>query len=137
MIEFEVTNGGRPTGPLSVALPNVPWMAVVTDNPMPSLEPGASATVGLALTPAADLVLGPYNGHLYVGNNEVGVNVPFQIRATSDDAGDLKVIVVDEFTYYAEGSPKVEGATVRCGSVHVRVGGGGVGRGERGFLAGD
>ena len=112
-LQFTISNvGGRPTRPLNVVLPQVDWMGVTSDNPVPSLDPGASATIGLVLTPPANLTLGPYNGHLYVGNDTVGINVPFQIRATSDSKGDLRVVVVDEFTYYADGSPKVADANV-------------------------
>ncbi|MCP5527995.1 MAG: cadherin-like domain-containing protein [Verrucomicrobiales bacterium] len=112
-VTFEVSNaGGLASGPLNVVLPTVDWMAVVTPNPLPSLEPGASAQVSLLLTPPPDLDLGPYEGSLFVGNQTTGVNVPFTFRAISEAVGDLLVTAVDELTYYAEGSPKVAGATV-------------------------
>jgi hypothetical protein len=112
-VKAQVSNtGGRPTGWLNVSLPSVPWLSVASLNPAPSLEPGESMEVTLLLAPPADLALGPYQGSLHVGNAEVGLQVPFTFRAVSDRLGDLKVEVVDEYTYYAEGSPKVAEATV-------------------------
>ena len=40
------------------------------------------------------------------------MNVPFTFRALSDAKGDLRITAVDEYTYYAEGAPKVAGAAV-------------------------
>jgi len=68
--------------------------------------------VSLALTPPADLQLGPYNGSIVVSGNNGGVNIGFQFRAISDGVGDIKVFCNDEFTYYADGSPRVNNATI-------------------------
>ncbi len=112
-VEFTVSNlGGLASGPLNVVLPDVDWMTVVTPSPLPSLEPGGSTEVSLLLTPPAQLALGPYEGSLHVGNDAVGINVPFTFRAISEAIGDLRLTAVDELTYYAEGSPKLVGASV-------------------------
>ncbi|HOC01340.1 MAG TPA: CARDB domain-containing protein, partial [Verrucomicrobiota bacterium] len=112
-VEFTVSNlGGLASGPLNVVLPTVDWMTVVTPSPLPSLEPGDSTQVSLLLTPPADLALGPYGGSLHVGNDSVGINVPFTFRAISEAIGDLRLTAVDELTFYAEGSPKLAGAAV-------------------------
>jgi hypothetical protein len=112
-LEFSVANeGGRETGPLNVALPNVPWISLATVNPLPSLRPGESSVVALLLTPPADLPLGIYNGTLVLAGERAFLSVPYDFRALSEGRGGIVVTVVDEFTYYAEGSPKVEGATV-------------------------
>ncbi len=112
-VEFTVLNiGGLASGPLNVVLPTVDWMTVVTPSPLPSLEPGDSTQVSLLLTPPADLALGPYEGSLHVGNDSVGITVPFTFRAISEAIGDLRLTAVDELTFYAEGSPKLTGAAV-------------------------
>lgn len=112
-LEFSVANeGGRETGPIHVALPNVPWISLTTANPMPSLQPGESNVVSLLLTPPADLPLGIYNGTLALSSERAFLSMPYDFRALSEGRGGIVVTVVDEFTYYAEGSPKVEGATV-------------------------
>jgi len=38
--------------------------------------------------------------------------LPFEFRYVTDGKGDLWVVTEDEYTYYAEGSPRVAGATV-------------------------
>ncbi|MHB9049421.1 MAG: CARDB domain-containing protein, partial [Pirellulales bacterium] len=112
-VEFSVTNqGGRATGAIAVELPNAPWLSLSTPATIPSLAPGQSATVTLLLTPAADLELTAYNGNVLFRMDGAELSVPFTFRAVSDGLGDLVVTVVDEYFYYAEGAPKVAGATV-------------------------
>ena len=113
MVEFKIANlGGAPTGPISVSLPPVPWMALASPNPIPSMDPGTTNTVTLSLTPPADLPLTIYNGNLALNGVGVGLSVPYQFRALSEAKGDLLVTAVDEFTYYAAGSPRVTNAIV-------------------------
>jgi phage gp36-like protein len=113
IVEFEISNtGGAATGELTVALPNAPWLALVTPAHVPSLAPGQKATIDLALTPAADLALGPYSGTIVISSTATNLTIPFQFTAVSDLVGDVHVTVVDEFTFFAEGAPKVSGATV-------------------------
>jgi subtilase family serine protease len=76
---------------------------------------GARGTtkVSLVLNPAADLPLGPYPGNLVLRSaNANPLSIPFTFTAISDATGDLQVTVVNEHTYYAEGSPKVADARV-------------------------
>ncbi len=113
VVEFDVVNaGGKESGPLTLSLPAVPWMQLASANPMPSLAPGETNHVTLRLTPAPDLPLGPYTGNLAVGGIGAGLGVPFDFRAISLAVGDLAIEAVDEYTYYAEGSPRLAGATV-------------------------
>ena len=113
VVNFDVSNqGGRDTGPITVALPAVSWMRVASTNPLPSLAPGESNRVTLVLTPPIDLPLGPYTGSLAINAENSGANVPFNFRAMSEAIGDLRVDVVDEYTYYAEGGPHLAGAKV-------------------------
>ena len=112
-LEFTVANeGGRETGPLNIGLPNVPWMTLASVNPLPSLPPGASNVVTLRLAPPADLPLGIYNGNLVLAGDRAFLSVPYDFRALSEGRGGMLITVVDEFTYYAEGAPKVADATV-------------------------
>src|SRR5439155_15445172 len=41
-----------------------------------------------------------------------GLSVPYSFRAITEAKGDLQVEVDDENTFYAQGSPKVQGATI-------------------------
>jgi hypothetical protein len=78
-----------------------------------ALAPGEGGVVSLLLTPPADLPLAEHTGTLAMSASNAVVNMPFRFRALSDSTGALRVNVVDEFTYYAEGSPPVTNATVR------------------------
>ncbi len=113
-VSFVVMNpGGLPTGPVTVSLPPLPWMSLVSPNPIPSLAPGASNVVTVQLNPPADLPLTVHSGNLALNGTGVGIAVPFSYRALSDGRGTLEVTAVNEFTYYAAGSPPLTNATVR------------------------
>lgn len=112
-LEFTVSNeGGRESGALNVALPDVPWMSLASINPIPSLQPGQTNVVSILLTPGGDLPLGLYTGNLAIASDTTFLSVPYNFRALSEGRGNALFTVVDEFTYYAEGAPNVEGATV-------------------------
>ncbi len=112
-VEVELANeGGVATGPLTVVLPETPWLSLAEANPLAALAPGETRRLTLLLTPAADLPLGPYAGAFTINATNAGLTVPFEFRAVSDARGDLEVTVVDEFTFYAEGAPRVAGAKV-------------------------
>ncbi|MBK7999158.1 MAG: putative Ig domain-containing protein [Verrucomicrobia bacterium] len=113
VVQFDVVNiGGVASGDLNVALPSLPWMSIVSTSTIPSLAPGARATVVLALNPATNLPLTVYSGSLGLIGNNTGLSVPFQFRALSEARGDLLVTVTDEHTYFANGAPRVTNATV-------------------------
>ncbi len=113
IVQFSVINaGGAPTGPVAVNLPNVPWLAVGSMNPLPSIAPGATNQVTLILTPAANMALGPYTGTLQLNGSGTALQVPFTFTAVSDAHGSLNISSVDEYTYFATGSPPLTNASV-------------------------
>lgn len=115
VVEFKLANeGGVPTGPITVALPPTPWLALAATNPMPPLAPGETnaMTVTLLLTPATNLALGAYEGNIALNSSNASLNLPFTFRALSEARGDLLITAVDELTYYGTGSPNLAGATV-------------------------
>ncbi|MBI5386506.1 MAG: DUF11 domain-containing protein, partial [Verrucomicrobia bacterium] len=112
-VEFTVVNqGGATSGPVTVSVPNQPWLSVASTNPLPVLAPGDSNIVTLLLTPAADLSLGVYRGSVGASAADSAVTLPFEFLAVSEARGDLLVEAVDEFTYYAEGAPRITNALV-------------------------
>jgi hypothetical protein len=114
MVSFQVANiGGLETGPVSVSLPPLPWMSLVSPNPMPSLAPGQTNTVTLQLNPPEDIELTMHSGNLAVNGVGTGVAVPFGFRALSEAKGALRITSADEFTYYGAGAPPLTNATVR------------------------
>ena len=114
-VSFTLRNSGSAaSGAVSVALPSFPWMRLVSPATIPSLEPGATATVSLELNPAADLPLQLYTGQIAINAaNGASRALGFSFRALSVAQGDVQISVVDEYTYYVEGNPKVAGAAVR------------------------
>ncbi|NQT18153.1 MAG: hypothetical protein HQ592_00500 [Planctomycetes bacterium] len=113
MVSFEVRNiGGAPTDELSVMLPVVPWLSLLSPATIPSLEPGEATAVTLVLSPAADQELLLQRGKLVLTDDSRWLSVPFKFRVVSEAKGNLEVIAVDEFTYHAKGKPKVAGADV-------------------------
>lgn len=114
VLGFTIENsGGLETGDVEILLPAVPWINLASPGILPSIPPGGSATVSLVLQPGAEQALTLYSGHMVVApQNGDARNLPYEFRVVSDAAGDLEIEVTDEYTYYAAGSPRVEGATV-------------------------
>ena len=113
IVECEVMNqGGVPATGLQVLVPSAPWLSLLSPSSIGTLAPGEKATVSLALRPPADLPLGPYNGAIAINGSNAGVQVNFRFMAVSDQTGGLKIYCNDEFTYFADGSPRVNNATV-------------------------
>jgi hypothetical protein len=114
MISFSLSNvGGSPTGDIQVGLPGqATWLSLVSPATISSMAPGATVTLTLLLTPSADLPLGLYNGAIALVGSAAQLSVPLQVKCVSDAVGDVQVSVVDEYTYFAEGAPKVSGAEV-------------------------
>jgi hypothetical protein len=78
-----------------------------------SIPSGGSVTVSLSLNPGSDLPLTVYQGSLVLSSDSSQVSIPFRFRCVSESTADLSVEVVDEFFYYAAGSPKLTNALVR------------------------
>jgi hypothetical protein len=112
--QFEVRNdGGDASGPIEVRLPQLDWLSAATPT-LPSLAPGESTILTLVLTPSTSLALTEYGGWLVLAGTKTNASqrIDFAFRAVTEAIGDLRITVTDEYTYFAEGSPKVAGATV-------------------------
>ncbi|MBN9691849.1 MAG: putative Ig domain-containing protein [Verrucomicrobia bacterium] len=113
VVSFSATNvGGTATGPLEVVFSGAPWLTAVSPVQLPPLEPGANTSVDLLLSPAADLALNVYNGEVVLRATNALLRVPFSFRAVSEARGGLLVTAEDEYTYFAEGSPRPTNAVV-------------------------
>jgi hypothetical protein len=113
LFSFALENvGGTDSGSLQVLLPGVPWLSVVTAQPLASLAPGQSNVVTLALTPTNGLTLGAYSGSLVIAGPDFQSLVPFTFDAVSTKVGNLQVTAQDEFTLVSPGAPNLSNATV-------------------------
>ncbi|HWE97612.1 MAG TPA: CARDB domain-containing protein [Tepidisphaeraceae bacterium] len=113
LVSFQVTNnGGAASGDVQVLLPGASYLSLASAATIPSLAPGQSATVTLALSPAANLTLGQYTGTLALNYAGTGLSIPYTFTAISSAVGDVQIIVDDIFTFNASGAPRVAGASV-------------------------
>ena len=95
-----------------LALPNVPWLTLPSDNASGDLAPGATAKLELQLNPDPSLPLGLYTGTLALNGTNAGISIPFAFNCVSTAVGDLKVVAQDEFSFFADTHPNVAGAHV-------------------------
>ncbi len=107
-------NGAGATGQVTIAVPDVSWMKLVSPATLSNIAPMDTATVILQLSPGNDIPLNtPISGAVAVNCvNGSGVQIPYRIEAVSEATGHLKVDVVDEYTYYTEAAPHVKNAHV-------------------------
>ena len=107
-------NGAGQTGIVTITLPDVNWMTLVSPAILTNIAPQDTATVILNLTPTADIPLNtPISGSIAVNSvNGNGLTVPFLFEVVSEETGGLKVDVIDEYTYYTDGKPHVKNAHV-------------------------
>lgn len=110
---LQVSNVGRgETGRLSLSLPS--WIELATASEIPSLSQGDTITLALRMMPTEDMEMNvPVTGQIGINcENGNGVAVALNVTPVSEETGNLVIDVVDEYTFYAEGSPHVEGANV-------------------------
>nr|WP_277883323.1 Calx-beta domain-containing protein [Nostoc flagelliforme] len=113
LVEFTVTNqGGIASGELDILFPEAPWLKLASPVEIPSLNPGESAKISVLLQPSATQELTVYNGDLVIAGAETSIRLPFNFRAVSEAKGNLNINVVDELFFFAEGSPRLENATI-------------------------
>jgi subtilase family serine protease len=112
-VELVVRNvGGQATGAVQVSVPAAPWLFLSSPSTLPALQPNGEARIVLTLAPSETLTLGRYNGSVAINAGNASLSVPFQVDAVSSGLGTLTVFATDEFTYFADGGPRVQGATV-------------------------
>ncbi len=111
--DFELINsGGANSGPITLLTPQLGWLRLISPTGLPGINAGQSNRVSLQFSPPAELPLGDYTGALAVQAGTLNLSIPFNFRALSEAKGDLRITAVDEYTYYAEGSPPVTNAAV-------------------------
>nr|NCR77171.1 hypothetical protein [Microcystis aeruginosa K13-06] len=113
IVEFTVSNQGEiASGELNILLPDASWLKSASAVKLPSLNPGQSTKVSLLLQPSATQELTVYNGNVVISGDEASLSLPFNFRAISEAKGNLNISVVDELFFFAEGSPRLENATI-------------------------
>ncbi|MEM7212550.1 MAG: Ig-like domain-containing protein, partial [Pseudomonadota bacterium] len=110
------TNTGPVTSEaIDIVLPSAttfPWLGLATSETLEPLAPGETVSVTLSLTPAEDLAIAEYFGTVEIDGGPVDASMPFSFRATSDATGTIQIEILDEFSFFADGEPRVDDATV-------------------------
>jgi len=112
---FTITNQGKGnSGPISVVIPDVSWLSLMTPATLPSLANGESATITLKLAPSNEQAVNvPIYGTIGINcDNGTGIPMPYRIETVSEQTGKLVVDVCDEYTYYTAEAPHLAGANV-------------------------
>lgn len=107
-------NGAGNSGTVTISLPNVEWMTLLSPATISNMAAKDTVQVLLSLTPKDDTPLNtPISGNIAVNCvNGTGLLLPYRIEAVSEETGGLKVDVIDEYTYYTEAKPHVKNAHV-------------------------
>ncbi|WMJ72965.1 CARDB domain-containing protein [Cytophagaceae bacterium ABcell3] len=116
LVELNIVNRGQgESGELSIDLPQLNWLRSVTPTTLPSLSSGDTAVVILRFLTLEEVPFNyPVSGSMAINSpNSDFVRIPFTFEKVSESTGDLVVDVTNQFTYYSEDEPKVEGAFVR------------------------
>ncbi len=122
VLSFQISNRGNgDTGPITVSLPNVPWMSMMGESTLPSMQAGDSCAFSILLAPSASLPLNQYNGSIAVNcANGSGFSIPYHLTAVADTSTTLIVDVTDDYTYNTNGGngPHLAGANVSLTSYY-------------------
>ena len=114
-LEVEVHNiGAGGTGEVNIELPDVDYMSLVSPAKLDDIASGDTIVVTLMLYAGDDVPLNiPLKGNfvLHVSNGR-DLSIPYYMEAVSEDKGNLIVDVIDEYTYFTDEAPHVEGAHV-------------------------
>ncbi|WP_276482472.1 MBG domain-containing protein [Paraflavitalea pollutisoli] len=109
-----INRGAGNTGNITVTLPQVKWLSSVTPLTLGGINTGDTTLVVLKFEALEEVPFNyPINGSINIaaqnGNN---FSIPFTFEKKAESNGAVKVAVVNQFTYYSEGQPKVAGAHV-------------------------
>ena len=115
LYELAIYNDGAgATGKVTVSLPNVSWMTLLSQDTIVNMASKDTVTVVINIEPNADTPLNtPISGNIAFNCvNGVGVQIPYHFEVVSDETGGLKVDVIDEYTYYTDAKPHLKNAHV-------------------------
>lgn len=104
--------GAGNTGKIILSLPKELQSATATE--LPSLRQGDSLMIVFNLKITDNMQIGvPLTGRIGINcENGNGIALPYSILPVSEDTGILTIDVCDEYTYYTDEKPHIEGAKV-------------------------
>ena len=119
-LDIAITNMGKISAEnMELSLPDSPLFSVssfsVGTNDVGSaisLGSQETAEASILITIPEDQPLGVLTGNFYVTSQTANSEIPFSVHVTSDSYMNLTIVVEDEYTYFADGSPLVSDATI-------------------------
>ena len=115
-LEFRIFNNGEgETGDITVDLPPVDFMSLVSLEVIPSLSSGDTSLVIIEFIPAESLPLNtPASGSIVINaSNGNYLTIPYAVEKVSEETGGIIVDVVDQYTYFTDEAPHVANASVK------------------------
>jgi len=116
LVEFVLTNDGAgESGEVTISLPSVSWLRLVSTATIANIAPGESVPVTIEILPTDDLPLNtPATGTIAINTtNANAITLPYTVQKVSDEKGGITVDVINQFTYFTEEAPHVDSARVR------------------------
>ena len=115
-LEFRIFNNGvGETGDITVDMPPVDFMSLVSLEVIPSLDSGDTSLVIIEFIPAESLPLNtPASGSIVINaSNGNFLTIPYTVEKVSEETGGIIVDVVDQYTYFTDEAPHVANASVK------------------------
>ena len=116
IVEIKLFNKGKgATGNVTINLPTGNWITSVTRNVLSSIAPGDSSLVTLRFLALDEVPFDtPISSSIgVVAQNGNSFTIPFTFRKAAEAKGSASITATDQFTYYTNGHPNVQGAKVR------------------------
>ena len=121
VLEFNITNEGSvPASMVRALLPMTDFLTLISfgisqDQTEAGFTLGSqeSAILSVLATVPLDQPLGIISGQIVISSMETFLTLQFNFQVSSNVLMNLTVLVEDEYTYFADGQPLVEGAVVR------------------------
>ncbi|MEI6949438.1 MBG domain-containing protein, partial [Paraflavisolibacter sp. H34] len=116
LVEVRLVNKGvGASGNLTINLPQVAWLSAVSGTHITNLASGDTALLVLKFQAVEEVPFEfPIDGRIGVlAQNGNSFSIPFVYKRVAESTGSVKVTVTDQFTFYTEGAPNVQGARVQ------------------------
>jgi len=112
--EITLINGAVEAKDVSINIPSIDWMSLVSPQKIPVVAPYDTVKVILQLKPTDQQQLNvPISGTIGVKiSNGAGFQIPFKIETVSEATGSVQVDVTDDYTYNTASAPHLAGANV-------------------------
>lgn len=124
-IDVTISNDGKgDSGEITLSLPNVSWLRIISGTTIDNLASGESATVTLEVAPEESegfTLNNPLSGGRLAAScrNGSGCSISLKFTPVSDATGSITIDAVDNNTYYLDSRPHLQNATIRISNPYT------------------